>query len=142
MSLPKKKIALLHVAASRLGLSDDQYRDVLRRFGGVESSAELTDGDFGRVMDWFAKCGFKSYARERHLGDRPGMASPGQVAKIRALWREFAEHGTDASLGHWLERQFKVASVRFVSAELAPKVIAALRHMIARKGASETRPAA
>jgi hypothetical protein len=73
---------------------------------------------------------------------RTGMASPGQTSFIRQLWAECTQGaGTDATLGKWLERQFGVSSLRFVSADLAPKVIGGLKAMKGRL-AQPSRPSA
>jgi phage gp16-like protein len=134
--LDAQKVALVQVARQRLRLDDDAYRAILRRVGRCESSRDLSLDAFARVMDHFARLGFESDARKRNLGDRPGMASSGQVAAIRRLWGQYTGGtGGDASLGRWLERTFHVASVRFLPAELAPKAITALRAMIAKHGA-------
>ena len=66
------------------------------------------------------------------------MATPGQVSLIRKLWGEYtAGRGDDASLGKWLSRTFHVSAVRFVTSEQAPKAIAALKAMVAKKAAAE-----
>ena len=135
MTIDRKKIALVQVAKQQLGLDDDSYRDVLSRLAGVSSSKDLDEAGFKIVMDHFSACGFVSTSKKRNFGDaRPGMASASQVAKIRKQWSEFTGGaGTDATLGKWLEGRFKVSSVRFITAELAPKAITALRNMNERR---------
>jgi isocitrate dehydrogenase kinase/phosphatase len=55
--------AVLHVAKSQLRLSDENYRAVLREQGGVESSNDLTNATFDRVMRRFEELGFTNTAR-------------------------------------------------------------------------------
>ena len=72
------------------------------------------------------------------------MATERQVVLIRKLWGDFTGGtGTDVTLGKWLDRTFKVSSIRFVNAETARKAIGALNAM-ARKtaAAGATAPAA
>lgn len=134
MALAAKKIALVHVAKSRLGLSEDVYRDTLRNVAGVESSTKLNDLGFELLMDYFAGLGFVSDARANDLGMRRGMATPAQVALIEALWREYTKNdGTGVAMGRWLHRSFGVSALRFVTAEKAPKVITALKAMNGRE---------
>jgi hypothetical protein len=134
MTITSKQISLIHVAMSRLGLEDDDYRALLKRFGGVDSAKNLNQAGFTRMMDAFTSLGFRSDFQQRHMGERAGMASPRQVAMIRELWAEFtAGDGDDKSLGKWLERFFKVSSLRFVSATVAPKAITALKKMKATR---------
>jgi hypothetical protein len=132
--LADSKVRLIHVARRQLGLAEEDYRSILSLYGGVSSATMLDQDGFTAVMDRFAALGFHSMSKRRPLPVRVGMASPGQVQFIRQLWAEFTQGaGTDASLGTWLERQFKVSALRFVTAELAPKVIAALKVMKTKK---------
>ncbi|MGH6753458.1 regulatory protein GemA [Hypericibacter sp.] len=132
----KAKIGLIHVAKAKLGLGDDDYRAILRQVAGVESSTALDEAGFDLVMLHFEKLGFKSDWGQRNFGHRAGMATPNQVALIRHLWSDYtAGEGTDASLGKWLDRRFKVSSVRFLDADAARKAIAGLRNMTQRRKA-------
>lgn len=135
--IDRKKIALIQVAKTQLGLTDDDYRAVLKRYGNADSSKDLDDAGFTAVMAHFERCGFTSTAKKRNFGNqRPGMASASQVAKIRTLWSAFTEGtGTDATLGKWLDRTFKVSSIRFVTVETAKKAIGALTAMADKKAA-------
>lgn len=132
--LERNKIALIQVARQQLGLSDDDYRAILNRIAGVSGSRDLDDAGFSALMLHFNGLGFESTSKKRNFGDRRGMASAAQVAKIRSQWQRFTEGtGTDATLGKWLASRFKVNSVRFVTASVATKVIGALTTMNSRK---------
>lgn len=132
--LPAHKLALIHVAKRQLGMDDDDYRAVLHRVAGVESARGLTDAGFRQVMEVFAGLGFTSDSAEANFGRRPNMASPGQVAAIRRLWANYTGgEGTDATLGQWLTKTWGISALRFLPAELAPKVLIALRAMCARR---------
>jgi phage gp16-like protein len=134
MAIDRKQLSLIHVAKARLGLDDDDYRTILRRFGGVDSSKSLDQSGFLRVMDAFTRLGFRSDFNTKNFGERAAMASPNQVALIRSLWVEYTTgEGTEKTLGKWLERTFKISSIRFVSAEIAPKAITALKAMKEKK---------
>jgi hypothetical protein len=140
MAIAQKQISLIHVAKSRLGLSDEVYRDILQKVAGVGSSKELDAAGFVAVMDYMEQLGFSSPARARFngYGLRRNMATPAQVRYIRGLWEQFTDgRGTDAALGKWLRNKFGVEALRFIDADLAPKVITALRKMngITRNGA-------
>lgn len=143
--IDKNKSALIRVAKSQLGLTDDDYRATLKRYGNVDSSKDLDLAGFKAVMTYFEHCGFKSTAKKRNFGDRNGMASERQVAMIRKLWAGFTDGiGTDATLGKWLDRTFKVSAIRFVNAATAPKAITALKAMVEKKAApaASSEPAA
>lgn len=134
MALTRKQTALIHVARRECGLSDTDYRLLLRGAAGVESSKDLSGEDFEWVMDRFKALGFKHRPAAPVYGERFGYASPAQVSKIRALWAQYTDGtGDDASLGRWLGRVAKVSHLRFVTSEAAPKVITALLNMVERK---------
>jgi hypothetical protein len=132
--LSAAKLALLHVARQKLGLEDADYRAILLRVAGVESSRDLTAASFRQVMEAFASLGFTSDSAAANFGRRPGMATAGQVATIRRLWAEWTgNEGTDATLGKWLANKWGVSALRFLPIDLAPKVITALRAMCRRR---------
>ena len=136
--LADSKVRLIHVARRQLGLTDEDYRSILGLMGGVAHAADLDPRGFTAVMARFEALGFRSTSPRRPLSVRTGMATPGQVSLIRQLWAECTDgQGTDATLGKWLERQFHVSSVRFVTLDLAPRVIGAMNAMKAKRKARD-----
>lgn len=126
-------IAQIHVAKAKLGMTEDDYRALLRDYAGVESSKALDDDGFELVMFRFHELGFESAWLKRHYGYRAGMVTPRQVALMRKLWAKYTRgQGSNAQLDRWLERTFKVSSQRFLTRELAGKAIAALVSMASR----------
>jgi hypothetical protein len=124
------------VARRQLALTESDYRSILSLYGGVERTAELDGRGFTALMARFEQLGFRSTSARRPLPARLGMASPAQSSLIRQLWAEATDNeGTEASLGKWLETKFKVSSMRFVTAEAAPKVIGGLRAMKVKRKA-------
>ena len=68
-----------------------------------------------------------------NYGPRPGMASYAQLELIRALWFEYSQgRAGEGELNKWLERCFKLTSLRFLDKATAPKVITALKAMKTR----------
>jgi hypothetical protein len=134
MTINRKQLSLIHLAKSRLGLEEEDYRAILARFGRVKSAKDLDQAGFKDVMDAFTRLGFVSDFSRQNFGERPGMASSRQVAMIRSLWLEYtADTGTEASLGKWLTGKFKVSALRFLPADAARNAITALKAMNARK---------
>lgn len=135
MTISSKQIALIKVAVKKLGLRDELYRSALAQIGGVTTSKDLDKTGFEALMGFFEYCGFKPLeAKGPAYGQRPGMASYAQIELIRNLWAEFtygAYPGQD-ELNKWLERCFKVSSLRFLQKDTAPKVITALKAMKSR----------
>lgn len=133
--LPGKKIALLHVAKRALRLTDDDYRAMLMQAAGVESAKELDLLGFERVLAHLTRLGFKSTWSTRTYGNRAGMASPAQVDLIRKLWGEYHQgddETAEAALNAWLTRYHHVSALRFVTADIAGRIIPGLKAMAAR----------
>jgi hypothetical protein len=94
-----QKLKLIHVARRELKLTDDAYREVLRHHGGVQSSKDLDDDGFKRVLDCFKALGFWverkwKQTRPRDPGDLP---TPGQLQVIEHLWNDLSEYEAGAA---------------------------------------------
>ena len=92
--ISKQKIALIHVGKKQLGLTDPEYREILRHHGGIESAADLDEDGFKRVIDHMKAIGFWvkrrfEQTRPRDPGDVP---TPGQLKVIEHLWRDLSEY--------------------------------------------------
>ncbi|MGR3362328.1 MAG: regulatory protein GemA [Paracoccus sp. (in: a-proteobacteria)] len=115
------------------------YRTALAQIAGVTRLTELDGDGFEAMMGIFEYLGFRPLVSQgSSYGARPGMASFAQIELIRALWREYT-HGSydgEAELNRWLERCFKISSLRFLTAAAAPKAITALKAMKARSRAA------
>lgn len=137
MAPTRKQTALIHVARTQLGLSDDDYRAILLHEAGVDTSRNLDNDGFDAVMERFRTLGFKPTAAPPAYGRRAGMATPAQVAYIRSLWQDYTDGvGDDRSLGKWLQRTVKVSDLRFVSFGAARKATTGLRAMVEKKKAA------
>lgn len=133
MTLSNKQKAVLHVAKSKLGLSDTDYRRILVHVAGVTSSTELDRPGFDAVMGFMAYLGFEPMRKaSQDYGVRPGMASFAQLELIRTLWSEYTRLDDEEALNKWLLRSFKVASLRFLDQRGARGAITALKAMKAR----------
>ncbi|SFU00043.1 phage protein GemA/Gp16 family protein [Halomonas saccharevitans] len=133
MKLYPNKLKLLHVAQKRLGLDDDDWRDLLEEVAGCRSSSELDLEGFAAMMRCLKQLGFESTYAAGPYGRRDGMATPDQVRLIQRLWNEYSCTDDPRSLDHWLEHSFGISSLRFADADAAGKAIAALKAMVARR---------
>jgi hypothetical protein len=127
----RTKIALIHVAKTKTGLTDDEYRALLFGVAGIDSAADLEREDqFQAIMEAFRKFGFvglKPLSRPRWEDSWGGTAR--QRAKIEALWRQLARDTSDKALRHFVRRIARVDSPRWLNVQLAQKVILALEAM-------------
>lgn len=140
--LAREKIAIVHVAAHQLHMTDEDYRALLMSTAGVSSSRGLNEAGFRAVMLRMEKLGFShgktKVAPAPQYGQREGMATPAQVTTMRKLWASW--HGQDdaRALGHWLHRSFHVSDLRFVDVATAQKAIEGLKAMARRKPRAAT----
>lgn len=123
-NISKKQIRLIHVAKRELGLSDDEYRDLLYAVTGKRSSKDLTAAEAKEVVATLERLGFKP------LGPRPaGRPTEAQVAFIKNLWREAARQPSESYLGVWLLRGYGVNRPEELTFDDASRVIEALKAM-------------
>lgn len=62
--IDNRKKAVIHIAKAQVGMSDEEYRDLLGSVG-VESSKDLTGKTFAQVMSRFEKLGFQTTSKTR-----------------------------------------------------------------------------
>ncbi|MGQ2940593.1 MAG: regulatory protein GemA [Blastomonas fulva] len=138
-----KRHKLLQLGRKRLALSDEAYRDILKRCAGVDSAKHIENAGFAKVMDEFRRLGFVSFARARAFdrGDLSGKASAGQVNMIKSLWLECTGDGDEAALDTFIRNKFKIDALRFTDHSHAVKIISALRGWKASKQAKALREA-
>lgn len=127
--IDRKQLQLVQVARRKLGLTDDEYRDILANVAGVQSATELTNESLDRLMAHFRKLGFVSDARRAIVSGNTsrGMASQAQIDLIINLWREVATEKSVRDLEAWIKKQFKAEALRFLTAAKARKAVGALR---------------
>ncbi len=144
MSISSAKKSVIHVAKHQLHMADEDYRALLQRAAGVNSSAELDESGFEAVMAEFERLGFRSTKGRAPAGHREGMATPAQIGKIQGLWKEYSGSDDDLRLGRWLEKHFHVSHLRFLEGWRAGKCIAVLEKMgayaRAKRNKTEAKP--
>ena len=101
--ISRKKIALVHVGKKELGLSEAEYREILRHHGGtvgaygntpVQSARDLDEIGFKAVIDHMKALGFWikrnfEQTRPRDAGDLP---TPDQLKVIEHLWADLTQY--------------------------------------------------
>lgn len=134
---------LIHLARRRINMTEPDYRAMLQRVAGVDTSNDLDAASFGAVMDELERLGFKTVGSAPQYGERLGMATPAQINKIRSLWRKYARTEEEGGMERFIEKHFGPASLRFLDAETAGKVIVTFENMAAwRKTRRKIKPAA
>ena len=59
MPIGRKKKAIVHIAKEELHLDEESYRQILKGVAGGESSTQLTEMGFEKVMRRFQEMGFR-----------------------------------------------------------------------------------
>ncbi len=129
----RNELAKIHIAKKELGLSDEQYRDILAWKFKKTSAKDLNSRQVARLLNDFRARGWKPRRRPR---DRAQQGDP-QSRKIRALWLTLAEMGvlrdsSERALAAYVKRMVGVDDLRFVDAGRKRRVIESLKKWIAR----------
>jgi hypothetical protein len=138
----KQQLALIHVAKNQLGLSDDEYRDLLRSVCGVESSKNLNATQFEKLMSRYKELGFvlvlKEHPKRKHLQnslkaterDPDALPSPALMFKINELYKELGWVDGNRQIG-FNNRVIKKPWPQ--NRTEANKIIEGLKSMVARR---------
>lgn len=135
------RVALIHVARSRLAMTETEYRNMLRRIADVSSSKDLTDKGFADVMDELRRRGFESTGHQKQCAEesrRRTHATSAQRHFMRKLWTAWKGRDDPDGFRRWLAKHFGCSHPKFISATLAPKVIAALCNFKPRRDPAAT----
>lgn len=53
--MDRKKIAFIHIVKKELALSDDEYREILKKVAGVRSSKDLNEAGFRKLVNYLVR---------------------------------------------------------------------------------------
>jgi phage gp16-like protein len=141
----KGQIKLVHIAKTRLGLTDEEYHEILELYGGTHSSKDLSPGGFFNVMEHFRELGFQGKGGDvfgpvptvkTKPADLIEMVTPAQKAKIRQLERDLGWSDNPARLQNFISKRFGIKKV--LTKAQASKLIEALKAILARAHDAET----
>jgi hypothetical protein len=130
-----KKIKILQ---RQLGLSEEDYRAMLRSVAGVESCKALTGAKIDLVILHLERCrgqGAGASGNNKKAGYSRPMATQPQLDKIQELWERVSTAPPDKrqmALDFFLLKRFKVHSRNWLSAATASRVIEGLKQMAGR----------
>lgn len=132
--------AKLHLARKQLALTEDSYRDVLRRITGKESAREMDLAELDRALGEFKRLGFRAKSARTY-------SAKAQVRMIRAVWADIVKlqgRGTEEALRSFVQRQTKspahpdgIASPEFLDGQMGGKVLEGLKSWRRRLRAQE-----
>lgn len=93
-------IAKIHLAKKQLALTEDSYRDILRRVTGLDSAGAMRADQLDAVLREFGRLGWKPKPAKRR-SDKP------QVRMIWAIWQDIVRlqgHGDRDGLRSFVRR--------------------------------------
>jgi len=131
--------AAIHVLKSKLQLSDDDYRALLKNLTQKTSSKDLTDKERQAVRDHMQNLAERSgVARplqrrtpSRTFAQTKAAASP-RERKVWALWNQLHRDGlvrdtSRAALNAWVQRTVQVSALGFATGAQLDTLIEALK---------------
>lgn len=123
----KRLYGAIRAACGRLGIDDDERKDLIHDRFGVRSMTDMSVGQLGALLDHLNKGWKGPMAHRAHLG------------KIKALWWSLywlgeIDNPDQRALSAFVKRQTGISSLRFVDHGSAPSVIEALKQWLARAG--------
>lgn len=130
MTVNHKKLAVIHIVKRELGLSDDEYREILLRETGVRSAKDLDEKGFRLLMRYFAG--------SRHY----------RINKYGLTFRQklFINHLVD-DLGwdvqhfkNFLNKYYKKTEVNKLTKREASKVIESLKNILKHTQSNHAQP--
>ena len=124
--IKKSQIALVHVAKSKLGLSEDEYREILKAHGNVESSVDLDPFGLEKIMRLFKDLGFVRKKTPRRP-DLTILASEGQRKVVYHLMEDLG--WIPSRLSGFIRKMTGKNSPEELNKFEAPKVIEGLKAM-------------
>lgn len=145
MSARTAMLAKVHLAKKQLALTDDSYRDILRRVTGHESASALPEPLLDKVLAEFKRLGWKPRP------GRTGTSKHAQIRMIHAVWKDLVTLGAvdaeDAAsaLRSFVQRQTKtlanpqgVSAAEFLDSHQANKVLEGLKAWLRRVRRAES----
>ncbi len=118
--MDRKKLAVIHIVKKELGLSDDEYRDILERYAGVRSAKDLDEKGFRKLMHHFV--------RSHHYRSSRDVITLRQKMYIQHL---AAEAGWDENhFVNFMRKYYKKSTLGSFSKKEASKLIESLKNII------------
>ena len=132
---PRPLLAKIHIAKKDLGLSDDEYRDILYRVTKKRSSSKMTFGQLESVIRELKTLGWKNAAPKKEFR----KTSNSGIRKIYALWGELQSLGAVTSgdktaLDAFVKKHTGVDSAQWLDVPTAQRVIEILKQWLKRIG--------
>lgn len=129
-------IKVIHVAKTKLNISDDNYRELLHSFG-VVSSKELSQSEAIELLNVLNKLGFeyKKNTKKKKVDYRKPAritkewATQRQINFIAGLWAEKSREKDVTSLDRFCKRITGIDKVEWLRKEHVQRIILAIQSL-------------
>lgn len=112
----------IQIARRELNLHEPEYRGLLKRIAGTDSSRDLSDRQANAVIAEFKRLGWEPRESTRPPAERAG------TRKIYALWGALHSGPLDRdALRAWVNGRFKVSAPEFLKPAQAREAIEQLK---------------
>jgi len=118
--MDRKKLVLIHIIKKELNLSDEEYRAALQKIAGVNTSKDLTEEKFRKLMNYFVRS--KHYRINRY-----GMTIR-QKLFIQSLVKKSG--WSEDHFENFLHKYYHVQYLQNLTKEQASHLIESLKHII------------
>ncbi len=123
--MDRKKLAVIHIVKKELGLSDEEYRDILEKYAGVRSAKDLDENGFRKLMHHFV--------RSRHYRSSRDVITLRQKMYIKHLVSE-AGWNEDHFI-NFTKKYYRKSTLESFSKKQASKLIESLKNIIRHRNA-------
>ncbi len=118
--MDRKKLAVIHIVKKELGLSDNEYRDILEKYAGVRSAKDLDENGFRKLMHHFV--------RSRHYRSSRDVITLHQKMYIKHL---VSEAGWDKDhFVNFMKKYYRKSALESFSKKKASNLIESLKNII------------
>lgn len=122
MSTHPAMLKKIQIARRELNLQEPEYRGLLKRLTGTDSSRDLSDKQAGAVIAEFKRLGWQPKESTRPPSERA------ETRKIYALWGALHSGPLDRdALRAWVLQRFQVAAPEFLKPMQAREAIEQLK---------------
>jgi hypothetical protein len=115
--MDRKKLALIHIVKKELKISDRDYRCILNRIAGVDSSKDLDEAKFRKLMYFFV--------RSKYYQVNPFGMTLKQKLFIKFLAKQLGWE--ESHLNNFIHKYYKVPGIDHLSRKDASKLIESLK---------------
>ncbi len=117
--IDSKKLAVIHIVKKELGLSDSEYRKILRKVAGVGSAKELDDKLFRKLMNYFVR------------SDHYRINSFGMTLKQKMFIDKLASdlEWDDEHLRNFMNKYYGKSEIRELTKKEASRLIESLKNV-------------